>query len=100
MPNINLVPKIQGTFNNWQPKQMRDVIEFCREHDQNPPDYIPELIKQGHCRAVCGDPYREPLKEQEQHMVDLRLEEFYENYWSSVIMSIMEYKQPLVANAH
>ena len=33
-------------------------------------------------------------------MVDLRLEEFYENYWSSVIMTIMEYKQPLVANAH
>ena len=51
-------------------------------------------------RAVCGDPYREKLFKIEQDKVDVRMDDYYEAKWSSVIMSIMQYRSPLVANAH
>ena len=41
-----------------------------------------------------------PLKENEQNLVKVRLLDYYETSWSSVIVNIMKFKNPLVANAH
>ena len=51
-------------------------------------------------RQVCGEPYKEKLFKGEQDKFEARMEDYYETEWSSVIMSIMQYRNPLVANAH
>ena len=46
-PQVPGVPYIHGAFSNWKPKPMRDVVEFCKKHDQNKPDFVQECIVEG-----------------------------------------------------
>ena len=40
------------------------------------------------------------MTDHEKGLVKANLEHYYEKNWSSVIVSIMQFKNPLVANAH
>lgn len=61
---------------------------------------MPELIVQGLIRPECGPPYNKPMKDHEKSKIDSKLKDYYDQNWSSVILNIMKFKNPLVANAH
>jgi len=53
----------------------------------------------GLVRPICTDP-KNKLLEHEQALVEARLDYYYEENWTHIIISIMQMKNPLVANAH
>lgn len=57
---------------------MREIISFCSENDQNPPNFVPQLILDNLIRAACGEPTNEKLNAHEQSLVNTKLEIFYE----------------------
>lgn len=79
---------------------MRDVVHFCKDNDPNPPNFIPKLIHSNMIRPDCGEPVNAKLTEHEKGLVQAELNHYYDSHWSSVIMDIMQFKNPLVANAH
>ena len=70
------------------------------DNDPAPPDFVPQLITDNLVRLDCGEPINDPFNEHEKRLVVAKLETYYEANWSSVIMAIMQFKNPLVANAH
>lgn len=58
------------------------------------------MIIDGLIRVNCGEPVNDPFSKHEKNLIDAKLDIYYETEWSSVIMGIMQYKNPLVANAH
>ena len=89
-----------SAFTDWHQKPMREIIQFCTENDADPPNFIPELIQQGLIRPECGLPHNAPMKDFEKSKIDTKLKDYYDNNWSSVIINILNFKNPLVANAH
>ena len=78
---------------------MREVTEFCKANDPSPPDFVSEMVEDGLIRQECEND-RSRMTAHDKKLVSAKLDHFYETHWSSVIMSIMQYKNPLVANAH
>lgn len=91
---------LSSAFTDWHPKPMREVVEFCKENDPYPPDPIPQMVIDGLIRQQCAQLTREQLNANEQQKYETWMQAYYEAQWSSVIMAIMRYRNPLVANAH
>ena len=54
---------------------------------------------EGLVRGVCEDG-NQPLNAHEKRLVEAKLDDYYEKNWTHVIISILQMKNPLVANAH
>ena len=39
------VPHIIGPFNNWRYQTMREIIPFCRTHDDKKPDFLKMAVE-------------------------------------------------------
>ena len=100
MPTFHQTPVLRADFTDWHEKPMREIIKYCRENDTSPPYFITELIDLGVVREECDEPFNKPLNEYEKGQVNSKLTDYYETSWSSVIIKIMQFKNPLVANAH
>jgi len=50
-------------------------------------------------RPGCADG-KTPLSQHEKRLLDAKLDSYYEDNWSHIIVSILQMKNPLVANAH
>lgn len=46
MPRLFESPHIGGPFNDWHWEGMINVVDFCMQHDPNPPNFVEELINQ------------------------------------------------------
>ena len=78
---------------------MREIVPFCEEHDTEQPDFLEMCLSER--RIVRPHAINlEQLDEKNQKIVDDRRQEYYEKNWSKVIMRIMRYKNPLIANVH
>jgi hypothetical protein len=33
----------------WQPQPMIDLLQFCQDNDESPPDFIEQMIAEGKC---------------------------------------------------
>ena len=64
------------------------------------PDFIEILINEGIIRKVCGPPENQELAEQEKQFLDQQINQYYKENWSHIILTIMRYKNPLVANVN
>ena len=40
------------------------------------------------------------IDDKKQKIIDARTDQYYKDHWSTVIMDILRFKNPLVANAH
>jgi hypothetical protein len=65
--DFSTTPQIAGQFTDWKYKTMRPVIKFVKENDDDPPDFLPELIEEGLIRRECSpdSSYREELNDNE-----------------------------------
>ena len=59
------MPMISGPFNNWQPSQMRNLLDFLKEKNENRPDFIQMAAREGKVREVCTGEGAEPLNKEE-----------------------------------
>ena len=48
-------PYIYGTFSNWESRAMRNVVDFCKEYDENPPPFLQEAINDFDIRQEVQD---------------------------------------------
>ena len=96
MPVYHSTPRIAGAFNGWHYHYMREIVPFVEENDASPPDFA----------KLCLDELKlkqwqyEIMDEKAQKIVAARKQQYYEENWSTLIMRVLRYKNPLVANAH
>ena len=83
---------------------MRDIIAFCTENDPHKEiheaEFKANFIEDELIRKECGHPTNKPLNDHEKKIIQAKLDHYYEKNWSSVIIAVMEFKNPCVANAH
>ena len=77
---------------------MREVIPYVRKHDPYPPDVRPGLIADGLIRNEVGEPYNKPPNKGEQLYIEQKLTSYYNKNWPTIIMRILKFRAPLVAN--
>lgn len=75
---------------------MQEVIEFCINGDYDAPDFRAECVADGNIRADSG----KYLNIDEARILRLRKEAYYKQNWQTVLMRIVRYRKPMVANAH
>ena len=97
---MSTTPQIAGQFTDWKYKHMRPVIKFVKDNDEDPPDFLQELIDEGLIRRECSpdSSYKENLNENEEKHMRKRLDRYYEDNWPSLILLQMKYKEPCIAN--
>lgn len=61
---------------------------------------VTRLISYNLIRPECGEPTNVKLNDHEQRLIAAEFADYYEEHWSSIILAIMQFKNPLVANAH
>ena len=95
-------PYIYGSFTSWKPKKMRDMAEFLKEvdaKDPNPMDFVRVCYDQGKVRSSCLGEGGEDLYRDEQEAVDEEKRKYFYDNWDKVIMPLLRYRFPHVANA-
>lgn len=90
------VPRIASDFNNWQYEQMHEVVSFCTENDLNKPNFFKQCLEDG----IITTEEESKLLVQERHVVKQAKAKYYQDNWKSILMCMMRYKKPMVANAH
>ena len=86
------IPYITGPFTNWNYKSMREVIPFCKIHDNSPPRFLEMAIEQGEVRHECSPgPGVRPLNEEEKETIKKMTDDYYQKNWSKIILRIMRY---------
>ena len=96
MPTYHSTPRIAGAFNGWHYTNMREIVPFCEKNDPDPPDFLEMCVSDGSLRLDENcKPEAATLK-----TVEARKSKYYAENWSLIIMRILRYKNPLVANAH
>ena len=98
IPTFYDTPRIAGAFSGWHYKDMREIAPFCQDNDPEPPDFIEMCCKEN----IIKSSYTADLEidEKKQALIDARKELYYRENWKTVIMVILRFKNPLVANAH
>ncbi len=99
MPQFHDTPRIASDFTGWHYKNMRELVPFCQDNDPDPPDFV-EMCYQERKIKDRFELSMETLEEREIKIVEARTQKYYEETWSQVIMKILRYKNPLIANAH
>ena len=79
---------------------MRNVITFCEANDPYKPDFIGMMIDDSLIRRECGSPDNAPLTSHESTILKNQVDQYYKENWSKVILVIMRYKNPLIANVN
>ena len=79
---------------------MREVVEFCKEEDPAKPDFLGRLVDEGVIRRECAGSDKAPLTEHERSLLKNQISQYYKDNWSRVILQIMRYKNPLIANVN
>ena len=100
IPNFASVPKIASSFTEWRYTEMREVIKFCTEEDPHKPDFLGRLVDEGIIRRECSGPDKAPLTEHERSLLQNQIQQYYKDNWAKVILLIMRYKNPLIANVN
>ena len=96
MPTYYSTPRIAGPFNGWHYKDMREIVPFVEENDLNPPDFAKMCLDE-----LKLKPWQyEQMDEKALKIIANRKQQYYEENWSTMIMKLLRYKNPLVANAH
>ena len=98
LPTFYDTPRIASAFSGWHYKDMREIVPFCQENDPEPPDFLEICLKEKLIKQSYG--YELEIDEKKQKIIDARADQYYKENWSTVIMDILRYKNPLVANAH
>ena len=98
MPEVSRAPKIASEFTGWQYKEMRGIVEFCTDNDPHKPDFMSKLIDDGVVRPECAGEKGATLTAFEAGLLKNQTESYYKDNWSKVILTIMRYKNPLIAN--
>ena len=70
---------------------MMEMIPFCEENDPDPPDFVDICVRENLIRDET---------DLNKKVIDKRIQEYYHVNWQKVILNIMRYKNPLIANAH
>lgn len=99
MPTFYCTPRIAGAFTDWHYKDMREIIPFCMDNDENPPDFAEMLFTEKVIKKRLPLNPKE-LTEEQKKLLDGRKNRYYEENWSKMILKIMRFRNPLVANAH
>ena len=80
---------------------MTDVITVCKTHDIHKPNFIQEAIAAGKIdERRVGHGYQKNMTEEELQFISHYEDKYYRENWQRVIMRILRYKKPLVANSH
>ena len=77
---------------------MRKIIDFCIECDPRPPNFIAMMIQNKELRAACGEPEFAELTEQEAYRVNKFRKDYYSEKWPNLVMDMIPYKKPMIAN--
>lgn len=89
-------PRIAGSFNGFHYKQMREIVPFVEENDNNKPDFAKMCLDE-----LILKPWQyEDMDAKANKIVETRKQKYYEENWSTLIMKHLHYPNPLVANAH
>ena len=96
LTNYSRIPQIASDFTDWRYEKMQEVVSFCKKRDLIPPNFFQEclnldLIKQND---------EAKLNPGERKIVEDFKEKYYKENWQTVLMKMMRYKKPMVANAH
>ena len=70
---------------------MMEMIPFCEENDPDPPNFVDICVRENLIRDET---------DLNKKVIDKRIQEYYHVNWQKVILNIMRYKNPLIANAH
>ena len=102
LPTFYTTPRIASDFNGWHYKDMREIVPFCEDNDDEKPDFldmclVERLVTQ---KDLHFAEFKEKKKLKIDQIVEDRKNKYYKESWSKIIMRIMRYKNPLVANAH
>lgn len=95
------IPLISGPFNNWTPKPMTDIREFCHCIDIEKKDVF-EICK-NHGRIHSSAKTIEDLTEDEQKAYKKEFKIYFDSYlrnWKPVILPSLQYRKPNLVNAH
>ena len=77
---------------------MENLLDFLVHSDPNKPDFAEMATKKGQVREVCiGEGAEEMTEEEHAIVVELRLK-YYGDNWHRVVMPILRYNYPNVAN--
>ena len=93
-------PKIASQFTDWRYKEMRNVVEFCTENDPYKPNFMERLTKDKIIRKECAPPSNSPMNGHEKKLLVNHVNEYYRKNWPRIILIIMRYQNPLVANVN
>ena len=78
---------------------MQNLIEVLKEHDPIRPDFIRMAYDQEKVRSACLGPDGEELYKTEQDAVDEEMRKYFYDNWDKVIVPLLRYRFPHVANA-
>ena len=82
---------------------MRSIVEFCAENDPYKPDFLGKMIGEGIIRRECTpneDNDNAKMNSHEKQLLQNQVHQYYKENWASVILIIMRYKNPLIANVN
>ena len=96
--NDSRTPYVAGSFNDFRYEKMSDAIDFCCLRDINAPDFMTQLVHEGHIRSENAQSGF--LSQEEYDIVNQRKRDYYKTNWQQTIMKMCRYKKPMVANAH
>ena len=89
------VPKIAGSFTNWEVREMIPLIEFCQTIDTNKPDPIQILKKQGRVREDAETEADLKTDKERHHLTRIKeqIKQEYKLKWKQSIMKSLKYKK-------
>lgn len=91
------VPHIGGVFNGWKFEKMMNLVDYCLDNDPNPPDFLQQMVDQKFIRQSCvsnGD----ALTDAEASKLDKHRRSYYKENWHKLILQLLPFKKPAVAN--
>ena len=98
LPETGFEPKIASQFTDWKYKTMRNVVKFCQENDHHKPNFMESLVNDKIIRKECNPPTNSPMNTHEKELMEKTINKFYRKNWPKIILKIMRYNNPLVAN--
>lgn len=83
-------PMILGQFNNWEPRPMHDLIDYCIQNDTNPPDFINELFEDEKIRNKT----LQYMTDVERDVLHKKKCDFYKRNAMRKILEIVPFSEP------
>ena len=90
------MPIFASSFNGWHFQKMQEVVPYCMKNDLSPPNFTEECVADGLIKPKKDG----RLTEDMQKTVQLYAEAYYQTYWQEVLLKMMRFKKPQIANAH